>query len=92
MKTLLKKSIAVLLSVLMLVLTLIISASAATESAIDESKLERYHVTSENVYNLVGGVTEREIVLNNATGSYQQYIFVLDIAPDSNASHRLQRR
>ena len=86
MKTLLKKSIAVLLSVLMLVLTLIISASAATESAIDESKLERYHVTSENVYNLVGGVTEREIVLNNATGSYQQYIFVLEIAPDSNAT------
>ena len=83
MKTLLKKSIAVILSVLMLVLTLVISASAATESAIDESKLSRYHVTSEKVYTLVGGVTEREIVLNNITGSYQQYIFVVEVSPDN---------
>lgn len=83
MKNTLKKSLAVVLSVLMLLFTLVLSASAATESAIDESKLERYHVTSEKVYTLVGGVTEREIVLNNASGTYQQYIFVLEIAPDN---------
>ncbi len=83
MKNILRKSLAVVLSVLMILFTLILTASAATESAIDESKLERYHVTSEKVYTLVGGITEREIVLNNASGSYQQYIFIVEIAPDN---------
>ena len=83
MKNILRKSLAVILSVLMILFTLILIASAATESAIDESKLERYHVTSEKVYTLVGGITEREIVLNNASGSYQQYIFIVEIAPDN---------
>ncbi len=84
MKNFLRKSIAVVLSVMMLVLTFIMSASASVDSAIDESKLSKYHVTSEKVYSLVGGVTEREIILNNASGSYQQVIFVLEIAPDSD--------
>ncbi len=83
MKNFLRKSLAVVLSVLMVLLTFVMSASAATDSAIDESKLERYHVTSEKVYSLVGGVTEREIVLNNASGSYQQYIFIVEVAPDN---------
>ncbi len=83
MKNILRKSIAVVLSVLMILFTLALTASAATESAIDESKLERYHVTSEKVYTLVGGITEREIVLNNASGSYQQYIFIVEVAPDN---------
>lgn len=84
MKNFLRKSMAVVLSVLMILLTFAMSVSAAENSAIDESKLERYHVTSEKVYSLIGGVTEREIVLNNASLSYQQYIFVLEIAPDNN--------
>ncbi len=84
MKTLFKKSLAVMLSVLMVLLTFVVSVSAETISAIDESKLERYHVTSEKAYSLIGGVTEREIVLNNASLSYQQYIFVLEVAPDND--------
>ncbi len=83
MKNFLRKSTAVVLSVLMVLLTFIMSASAETVSAIDQSKLERYHVTSEKSYPLIGGVTEREIVLNNATLSYQQFIFVLEVAPDN---------
>ena len=85
MKNILRKSIAVVLSVLMILLTFVMTVSAES-SVIDESKLGRYHVTSEKAYSLVGGITEREIVLNNASGSYQQYIFVLEIAPDSNAT------
>ena len=84
MKHFFKKSLAVVLSVLMAVLTFVISASAVTDgSAIDESKLTRYQVTSEKVYSLVGGVTEREIVLNKASRDYQQYIFVVEVAPDN---------
>ena len=86
MKSILRKSLAVILSGLMILFTLVLTASAATDSAIDESKLERYHITSEKVYPLVGGVTEREIVLNNNSGSYQQYLFVIEIAPDSGAT------
>ncbi len=83
MKIILRKSLAVVLSVLMILLTFVMSVSAATDSAIDQSKLERYHVTSEKVYPLIGGVTEREIILNNASGSYQQYIFIVEVAPDN---------
>ena len=83
MKTLFKKTLAVMLSVLMVLLTFTMSVSAETASAIDESKLTRYHVTSEKEYQLVGGVTEREIFLNNASMSYQQCIFVLEVAPEN---------
>ncbi len=84
MKNFLRKTTAVVLAVLIIALTFIISASAADTSAIDESKLSRYHVVSEKVYTLVGGVTEREIVLDNMSRSYQQYLFVLEVAPDNN--------
>lgn len=84
MKNFLKKSLAVLLSVIMVLLAFVMSVSAAETSAIDQSKLERYHVTSEKVYSLIGGITEREIVLNNDSLSYQQYIFVIEVTPDNN--------
>lgn len=84
MKNFLRKTVAIFISVLMLALTLMVSASAETTSAIDESKLSRYHVVSEKVYSLIGGVTEREIVLDNMTRSYQQYIFVLEVASDND--------
>lgn len=80
MKNTLRKTLAVILSVLMILFVFVMPASA---SSLDESKLGRYHVTSEKVYTLTGGVTEREIVLNNATGSYQQYIFVIEVDPDN---------
>ena len=83
MKNILRKSLAVVLSVIMILLTFVMSASAASASAIDQSKLERYHVTSEKVYSVVGGITEREIVLNNDSLSYQQYIFVIEVTPDN---------
>lgn len=84
MKNILRKTLAVVISVLMLTLMFMTSASAEAVSAIDESKLSRYHVVSEKVYTLVGGATEREIILDNMSRSYQQYIFVLEVTPDNN--------
>lgn len=83
MKNILRKSLAVILTVITVLLSLVMSVSAAGGSAIDQSKLERYHVTSEKVYSVVGGITEREIVLNNDSLSYQQYIFVIEVAPEN---------
>ncbi len=83
MKNFLRKSLAVVLCMIMVLLTFVMSVSAAEGSAIDQSKLERYHVTSEKVYSLVGGITEREIVLNNDSLSYQQYIFVVEVSADN---------
>lgn len=78
MKKLLAKTLAVCLSIILIAFTLVLPASAFSVS-----KLGDYKVTGEKVYTLVGGVTEREIVLNKASGDYQQYIFVLEVAPDN---------
>ena len=81
MKKLLTKSLAVCLSVMFIVITLIAPAAA---SAINEEFLSDYIVVSEKEYTLVGGVTEREIVLDNIFGTHQNYLFVLEIAPDND--------
>ena len=78
MKKLLTKSLAVCLSVLLIAFSAILPASAFSVS-----KLGDYKVTGEKVYTLVGGVTERELVLNKNSGDHQQYIFVLEVAADN---------
>lgn len=78
MKNTFRKSLAICLSVILIAFTFILPSSAFSFT-----KLGDYKVTGEKVYTLVGGVTEREIVLNKTSGDYQQYIFVLEVAPDN---------
>ena len=74
-----KKIVAVILTVLMLATTFMTAVSAAW---IDEDLLmkDRY-ITSDNRYNLVGGVTERHVLLNNAKRNNQikGYLMEVDI-------------
>lgn len=74
-----KKIVAVIMTVIMLATVLMTAVSAAW---IDESLLmkDRY-LTSDNSYNLVGGVTERQITLNNAKKNNQikGYLMEVDI-------------
>ena len=74
-----KKIVAVIMTVIMLATVLMTAVSAAW---IDESLLmkDRY-LTSDNSYNLVGGVTERHVTLNNAKKNNQikGYLMEVDI-------------
>lgn len=76
-----KKFVAVLMTVLMLA-TALMPAVSAIGAWIDETLLmkDRY-VTSDNTYGLVGGVTERHVVLNNAKKNNQikGYLMEVDI-------------
>lgn len=74
-----KRSVAVLLCMLMLA-TSVLPCAYASDSWIDESMLyEDRQITSDNEYNLVGGVTERLVVFNNAANSNQIRGFVLEV-------------
>lgn len=71
-----KKTLAVLMSVLMLLVAVMPNAFAA----MDESLLYGDTViTSDKEYRVVGNVIERNIILNNAEGSEQRKCFVLEI-------------
>lgn len=74
-----KKLVAVFLSVLMLA-TALMPAVFAADSWIDEALLYTdRQITSENMYNLVGGVTERLVTFNNASKNNQIKGFVLEV-------------
>ncbi len=76
MKKLFTKSMVICLTALIIAISLLMPASAA-------AKLGRYNVIEEKTYTLVGGVTEKHIVLNKSSGNHQQYIFVLEVAPEN---------
>lgn len=74
-----KKSVAVFLCILMLA-TAVLPYAYASDSWIDESLLySDRQITSDNMYRLVGGVTERLVVFNNADNSNQIRGFVLEV-------------
>ena len=71
-----KKTLAVLMSVLMLLVAVMPTAFAS----MDESLLYGDTViTSDKEYRVVGNVIERNIILNNAEGSEQRKCFVLHV-------------
>ncbi len=72
-----KKFVAVLMTILMLATALMPAVSAEW---IDETLLmkDRY-VTSDNSYGLVGGVTERHVVLNNAKKNNQIKGYMMEV-------------
>ncbi len=72
-----KKLVAVIMTVIMLATVLMTAVSAAW---IDESLLmtDRY-ITSDNSYNLVGGVTERHVILNNAKRNNQIKGYLMEV-------------
>ena len=74
-----KKLAAVVLSVIMLV-TVLMPAASAVGAWLDETLLmkDRY-VTSDNSYGLVGGVTERHVVLNNAKKNNQIKGYAMEV-------------
>ncbi len=74
MKTI-KKTLAVLLSVLLLVAALIPSVFAA----IDDSQMTLNRIVSQQEYTLIGGVTQREIIVNNAKGDHRNEVFVMEV-------------
>ncbi len=74
MKTI-RKTLAVLLSVLLLVAALIPSVFAA----IDDSQMTLNHIVSQKEYTLIGGVTQRELVVNNASGDHRNEVFVMEV-------------
>lgn len=82
MKTI-KKTLAILLSVLLLA-TAIVPAAFAT---IDDSQMTLNHIVSQKEYTLIGGVIERDLVLNNDKGNHRNDVFVLEVNPyDPNVS------
>ena len=74
-----KKIVAVLMTVLMLA-TALVPAVFATGSWLDESRLmaDRF-LTGYNTYNLVGGVVERQMVLNNAKKNNQIKCYITEV-------------
>lgn len=73
------KSIAVLLSILML-FSAIVPAVYAASSGVDGSLLpDDYRVTSENTYKVVSGVTERHFTINNSSNSNQIKSYALEV-------------
>lgn len=74
-----KKIVAVFLTVLMLA-TALMPAVFAADSWIDESLLmaDRF-ITSDNSYGLVGGVTERHVIFNNAKKNNQIKGYVMEV-------------
>ncbi len=79
----LRKTMAILLSVLLLVAILVPSAIAA----IDDSGMTLNHIVSQKEYTLIGGVIERDIVVNNEKGDHRNDCFVLEVDPfDPNVS------
>lgn len=79
MKKYLKKSIAVFISILML-MTAFVPAAYASADWIDESLLytDRF-ITASKEYNLVGGSTERYVVFNNADKSNQIKGYIMEV-------------
>lgn len=78
-----KKALAVLLSILLLTAALV----PAVFAAIDESQMSLNYIVSQKEYTLIGGVTERDIVVNNAKGDHRNDVFVLEVDPyDPNVS------
>ncbi|MBQ3517876.1 MAG: phosphodiester glycosidase family protein [Clostridia bacterium] len=82
MKTI-RKTLAILLSVLLLVAALVPSVFAA----IDDSQMSLNRIVSQEEYTLIGGVIERDLVLKARTGSHRNEVFVLEVDPfDPNVS------
>lgn len=74
-----KKLVAVFLSVLMLA-TAFMPAVFAADSWIDESLLYTdRQITSDNMYKLVSGLTERHVVFNNAKNNNQIKGYVMEV-------------
>lgn len=75
-----KRFTAVLLSILVLFSAFMPCVSAEEGSWIDESKLfTDRQVTSTNTYKLVGGLTERHVVFNNAKKNNQIKGYVMEV-------------
>ena len=79
----LRKTTAVLLSVLLLIAAIIPAAFAA----VDDSQMTLNHIVSQKEYTLIGGVIERDIVVNNSDGDHRNNCYVLEVDPfDPNVS------
>ncbi len=72
-----KKSLAVVLSVVMLLSMLPVSAFAAVQYT--ESEDDYYKVISKKDWELAPGISESEIVLNNDAGSHRQVAHVVEV-------------
>ncbi len=75
-----KKSIAMILAVLMIVAMLPMSALAANDYTINSttSTDDYYNLISKKDWEIAPGITESQIVLNNDAGSQRQMLFVME--------------
>lgn len=79
-----KKAIAVMLSVIMFSVFTLPTVFAAVDTALLGSDIV---LQSEKVYTLIGGVTERDLVVNNKAGNHRNECFVLEVdLSDPNVS------
>lgn len=88
----LRKSLAILLSILMLTASLVPTVFAApiddfVDNSIDGSMMSLNQIISQDEYTVIGGVLERNIVVNTEKGDHQNNCFVFEIpAYDPNVS------
>lgn len=75
-----KKSVRKTLAVLLGFVMMLSAAVPVGAVSVDETKLAPdTYLTSEKEYRLVGGVVEKDIVLNNAAGNAQKKCFVMEV-------------
>ena len=75
-----RKILALLLSVLILVGVMPLSALAANDYSLNstESTDDYYNLISKKDWDIAPGITESEIILNNDSGSYRQVLHVME--------------
>ncbi|MBR6825107.1 MAG: phosphodiester glycosidase family protein, partial [Oscillospiraceae bacterium] len=84
MKQTLKRVLSMVLAVAMVVglLPMVFAAAPAFEAPTGKYKI------SQTDYTIVSGVTESQVILNDATGNNQQMAFITTISPDAEVTFR----